>query len=129
MTSLKLQSSDGQILEVSSAVVLQSEVIKTMLEDLGDVDKTVPIPIPNVNAKTLAIVIEWMESAGSAAKENLDFHQMKPELLFDLVEAADYLNVRGLLDEGCKNIAQLVKGKTSQEMMQSLNLNLDLSDR
>lgn len=36
--------------------------------------------------------------------------------LFDIILAANYLDIKLLLDIGCKTIADLIKGKTPQEI-------------
>ncbi|KAK2101682.1 suppressor of kinetochore protein mutant [Saguinus oedipus] len=61
MPSIKLQSSDGQIIEVDMKIAKQSVTIKTMLKDLGmdDEGDDDPVPLPNVNVAILKKVIQW----------------------------------------------------------------------
>jgi len=54
MPTIKLQSHDGETFEVDVEIAKQSNIIKTMLEDLGvDEDDEEGIPLPNVNAAIL----------------------------------------------------------------------------
>ena len=61
VTSVKLQSSDGNIVVVDQNVIKQMLTIQTMLENLADDDTNndEPIPIYAVNGETLDKVIEW----------------------------------------------------------------------
>lgn len=43
-------------------------------------------------------------------------------LLFDIVLAANYLDIKGLLDLGCKIIANLIKGKTPEEVKKTFRI-------
>ena len=47
------------------------------------------------------------------------------DILFDMANAADYLQMDELLDETCKEIAELLKGKTSKEIRRILNISDD----
>lgn len=53
--TVKLQSSDNQILTVEKDVAERSILIKNMIEDVGDEAITEAIPIPNVCASSDAI--------------------------------------------------------------------------
>ena len=59
--SIKLQSSDGEIIEVDIEIAKQSVTLKTMLEDLGMSDEgdDDPVPLPNVNVAILGKVVQW----------------------------------------------------------------------
>ena len=47
--TVKLQSSDNQVLTVEKDVAERSILIKNMIDDVGDEAITEAIPIPNVN--------------------------------------------------------------------------------
>ena len=61
MPSIQLQSSDAENFKVDVKVASKSITIKTMLEDLGleEDNAEIPVPLPNVDGKTLKKVIEW----------------------------------------------------------------------
>nr|1LDK_D Chain D, CYCLIN A/CDK2-ASSOCIATED PROTEIN P19 [Homo sapiens] len=132
--SIKLQSSDGEIFEVDVEIAKQSVTIKTMLEDLG-MD---PVPLPNVNAAILKKVIQWCthhkddppppEDDENKEKRTDDipvwdqeFLKVDQGTLFELILAANYLDIKGLLDVTCKTVANMIKGKTPEEIRKTFN--------
>eukprot|EP00117_Sycon_ciliatum_P041931 scpid108578/ scgid30583/ S-phase kinase-associated protein 1; Cyclin-A/CDK2-associated protein p19; S-phase kinase-associated protein 1A; p19A; p19skp1 &gt; S-phase kinase-associated protein 1; Cyclin-A/CDK2-associated protein p19; S-phase kinase-associated protein 1A; p19A; p19skp1 len=108
---IKLESNDCEVFDVEIKVACQSQVIKTMLEDLGQTDDDAePVPLPNVNATTLRKVIAWcmqhhddtpvVEDNPLDARESGTFHidswdrdflKVDQGTLFELIKAADYL--------------------------------------
>src|SRR5699024_636731 len=57
---IKLVSNDNEVFEVELEVANMSEMLKTMLKNLG-VDDTdaEPIPLQNVNGRILNLIIKW----------------------------------------------------------------------
>ncbi|XP_055254527.1 S-phase kinase-associated protein 1-like [Moschus berezovskii] len=146
MPSIKLQSSDGEIFEVDVEIAKQSVTIKTMLEDLvtedeGDDD---PVPLPNVNAAILKKVIQWCthhkddppppEDDENKKNEHdipvwdQEFLKVDQGTLFELILAANYLDIKGLLDVTCKTVANLIKGKTPEEIRKTFNIKNDFTE-
>ncbi|XVF15960.1 hypothetical protein REPUB_Repub09cG0200700 [Reevesia pubescens] len=133
---ITLKSSDGESFEVDEAVALESQTIKHMIED-DCADNG--IPLPNVTSKILAKVIEYckkhVESPKTddrAADDDLkswdaDFVKVDQATLFDLILAANYLNIKGLLDLTCQTVADMIKGKTPEEIRKTFNIKNDFS--
>lgn len=60
MKTLKLESSDAEIITVETDVIKQSGTIEGMLQDLEEQDQSdTPIPVQNVSGNILHKVIEW----------------------------------------------------------------------
>ncbi|KDP29669.1 hypothetical protein JCGZ_18831 [Jatropha curcas] len=135
-----LKSSDGETFEVEEAVAVESQTIKHMIEDdCADTE----IPLPNVTSKILAKVIEYCKKhveAATADKDkdksssdealttwDADFVKVDQNTLFDLILAANYLNIKSLLDLTCQTVADMIKGKTPEEIRKTFNIKNDFT--
>merc|ERR1711963_466216 len=104
MSVYKLQSSDGVIITVNAATVKQMVTIQTMI-DHEDENSDEVTPVPTVKAEVLEKIIQWT-----------DYHKIDPEKkskiawclkyfdedlskMFEIIIAADYLEVKSLLSE------------------------------
>ncbi|XP_006661910.1 SKP1-like protein 1 [Oryza brachyantha] len=144
---ITLKSSDGEEFEVEEAVAMESQTIRHMIED-DCADNG--IPLPNVNSKILSKVIEYCNkhvhasnststsddapapAANSTSADDLknwdaDFVKVDQATLFDLILAANYLNIKGLLDLTCQTVADMIKGKTPEEIRKTFNIKNDFT--
>lgn len=142
---VRLQSNDGKLLEVDKQVAERSLLIKNMLEDLGESALSETIPIPNVNDAVLRKVVEWCEhhrnDPPSTNDEDSDnrkkttdieewdqkFMQVDQEMLFEIILASNYLDIKPLLDVGCKTVANMIKGKSPEEIRKTFNITNDFT--
>nr|CAD1821321.1 unnamed protein product [Ananas comosus var. bracteatus] len=149
--TITLKSSDAEVFEVEEAVAMESQTIKHMIED--DCAASV-IPLPNVTSKILSKVIEYSKrhvdaaaaasaaaaaaAAGDGAARPADdelkqwdaeFVKVDQATLFDLILAANYLNIKGLLDLTCQTVADMIKGKTPEEIRKTFNIKNDFTPR
>ncbi|XP_042508569.1 SKP1-like protein 1B [Macadamia integrifolia] len=131
-----LKSSDGETFDVDEAVALESQTIKHMIED-DCADNG--IPLPNVTSKILSKVIEYCKkhvetpkADDRTADEELktwdaEFVKVDQATLFDLILAANYLNIKSLLDLTCQTVADMIKGKTPEEIRKTFNIKNDFT--
>ena len=145
MPSIKLQSNDGEIFPVDVVIATQCVTIKTMLEDLGmDEEDEEVVPLPNVNAAILKKVIQWAtyhkddsplteddknkeKKTGDISSWDADYLKVDQGTLYELILAANYLDIRGLLDVTCQTVANMIKGKTPEEIRKTFNIKNDLT--
>jgi len=142
MSVVKLQSSDEQEFEVERDLAEMSVTIKNMLEDIPESDT--PIPLPNVTGKILQKVIDYWkyhkEHPTPVAEEkkderrtddiipwDLEFCKVDQATLFELILAANYLDIKPLLDLTCKTVANMIKGKTPEEIRKTFNIKNDFT--
>jgi S-phase kinase-associated protein 1 len=55
------------------------------------------------------------------------FIQVDQEMLFEIILAANYLDIKPLLDLGCKTVANMIKGKTPEEIRKLFNIQNDFT--
>nr|XP_043638989.1 SKP1-like protein 1B [Erigeron canadensis] len=132
--SIVLKSSDGETFEVDEAVAELSQTIKHMIDDQC---ADTAIPLPNVTSKILSKVIEYCKKhvehkadEDKPADDDLktfdaDFVKVEQGTLFDLILAANYLNIKELLDLTCQTVADMIKGKTPDEIRKTFNIKND----
>mmetsp|Transcript_28523 Transcript_28523/g.69400 ORF Transcript_28523/g.69400 Transcript_28523/m.69400 type:complete len:187 (+) Transcript_28523:129-689(+) len=151
----KLISKEGEEHVVSVTVATMSELVKSMMEDHEEEDdddddddeekKITEIPLPNVKAEVLKKVIEFCEHhleepmteiekplksqnmADVVQKWYADFVDLEQVLLFELILAANYMDIKPLLDLTCATVASMIKGKTPEEIRATFNITNDFS--
>lgn len=131
---IKLRSSDGVIFETDKEIAKTSGTIKHLIDTSG-VDAY--IPLPEVNSIILRKIIAWAEYhrddptpiEDNENKEkrtddiitwDVEFLKTDQGTLFELLTAANYLDMRGLLEATCKTVANMIKGKKPEEICKTL---------
>uniref|UniRef100_A0A0E0IH85 SKP1-like protein n=1 Tax=Oryza nivara TaxID=4536 RepID=A0A0E0IH85_ORYNI len=142
-----LISSDGARFEVPEAAARLSQ---TLLDEMkkDDYRASNGIPLPNVAGDVLAKVIEFCtKHAATAAAINADtpaktskeeeelmvksfddeFILVDNHMLYGLLTAADAMRIQGLMDLACQRLVDMLKGKTSEQMRQTLGITNDFT--
>lgn len=139
---LILSSSDGEKFPLEKKVASMSELVKTMAE--GDKDEN-EIPLPNVKGAILKKVVDYLtyhaenppkdiekplKSANMTevvSQWDADFVDVEQELLFELILAANYMDIKPLLDLTCAKVASMIKGKTPEQIRKTFNIKNDFT--
>ena len=146
-------SKEGDKFPVAMTVANMSELVKSMMDDNEDdddddddeADKSTEIPLPNVKSEVLRKVIEFCEHhlaepmteiekplksqamADVVQKWYADFVDLEQVLLFELILAANYMDIKPLLDLTCATVASMIKGKTPDEIRATFNITNDFT--
>lgn len=146
-TIVTLVSQEGTMFSMPICVVRHSTLISTMLEDDGGEDGEVAeIPLPYVKAAVMTRVAEFLQlyedepfpeipkplpSTNMAdavpAKYAAFVDGLSPEMQFELILAANYMDVQPLLELLCAKVASTVKGKTPEQIRTQFGLQDDFS--
>lgn len=136
-----LVSQEGESFDVALDVAIQSELVKTMIDEEQDEAEVQEIPLPNVKSAVLAKIIEFCKLIKEEAMNEIekplkstnmqdvvqqryaDFIAVEHELLFEMVLAANFMDIKPLLDLSCAAVASLVKGKSTEEIRKTFNIN------
>jgi len=131
---VKLMTSDSEIFEVEASIAHQSITIKNMLDDIEDLGE---IPLPNVNSATLKKIIQFCEHHKSDSPDaprgdiiddwDEQFCKVDQDEMLALILAANYLDIKSLLDLTCKTVANMIKGKTPEQIRQTFNIKNDFT--
>ncbi|KAH7332154.1 hypothetical protein KP509_20G071800 [Ceratopteris richardii] len=140
---VKLKSADDELFEVEEIVALESRTIKDIVEDIG-IDCV--IPLLNVSSQILSKIIKYCryhalevpnKGEGDGKRPALSeedvthwdgkFLEVDQATLFDLILAANYLNIQSLLDLTCQRVADMIKEKTPEEIRRAFNIENDFT--
>ena len=147
-----LVSKDGDRFEISYAAAMMSSLIETILgekngDDSSDSDDEheEEIPLPKLSSEVLRKVIDFcnhhqgtkMKSIAKPLKStnmaelvspwDANYIDVEQELLFELVLAANYMDIKDLLDLTCAKVASMIKGKSPESIRQTFNITNDFS--
>ena len=140
-------SKEGEAHEVSIDVAKMSQLVSETIEgdEDEDSDEVKDIPLPNVTAVVLKKVIEYCnhyrEEAMSPIQTPLksaklddlvqawyvEFVKVSKDMLFDLVAAANFMDIKPLLDLTCLAVSILIKGKSAGELRDMFNISADFT--
>ncbi|KAF0985013.1 hypothetical protein FDP41_000052 [Naegleria fowleri] len=140
---VELQSKDKQSFKVDRDVILMSGLVKDMLEE-GDEDDCPIIPVPNVDSKPLQKVIEYCQYHHKEPAQEIEkplkgkiedvicdwdkkFLEIDQSLLIELIMAANYLNIKDLLDLTCAKVASMIKGKSPEQIREMFGIENDFT--
>ncbi|KAF3761237.1 Skp1-domain-containing protein [Cryphonectria parasitica EP155] len=145
--TVRLVTNDLVVVEADQKAVECSVLIKHLCTYFGKkIIARELIPLPSVTEPVLRKVLEWCEyhahdadntNIHSVASYNINspgvdewdrnYFDIDTDILFEIVLAANYLDIEQLLNGGCKAIANLIKGKTPEEIRETFNITNDFT--
>ncbi|OUM65632.1 hypothetical protein PIROE2DRAFT_41488 [Piromyces sp. E2] len=136
--TVNLESCDGRIFKIDKDIAIKSQLINNMLEDVDESDDE-NIPLPNVTGDILEKVIEYCEHHRNDKLDEYDDDDDNDEMedswdndflenfgskeqLFDTALAANYMDIKTLLNLTCRHIADNIRGKNVEEIREYFNI-------
>ncbi|KAH0456648.1 hypothetical protein IEQ34_014555 [Dendrobium chrysotoxum] len=129
---IRMMASDGKEVVVEEVVAMQSEIIRHMIEDncIEDV-----ILMPNVTASVLSNIFHYCKKHIDFSLPNIEelndfdnkFVDIDTDALYDLIMATNYLGVKDLIDLICQKVANIIRGKSPEEIRQIFNIENDFT--
>eukprot|EP01031_Cornospumella_fuschlensis_P025383 gene25383-30650_t len=145
-TKVTLVSNDNEKFSVSVEVAKMSALVRNMLPDEDDEEESC-VPLPNVNSSTLSKVLAFClhylaEPMTPLVKplQDSDLRKLVQEYyvsfitsldndaFYHITSAANYLDIRPLLDLCCALIASKIHGKSIDEIRRNFNLTSDRTE-
>uniref|UniRef100_A0A7S2HNN4 Uncharacterized protein n=1 Tax=Octactis speculum TaxID=3111310 RepID=A0A7S2HNN4_9STRA len=135
-----LVSQEGDNFQVEKKVAKMSELVKTMIPEEDDGEDQQEIPLPNVKSAILGKVIEFCKHHAAEPMIEIEkplkssnmhevvqewyaqYVEVEQETLFELILAANYMDIKPLLDLTCATVASMIKGKTPEEIRKTFNI-------
>ena len=136
-----LVSSENTKYKIPVNILYISNMISNMLDyDLSNDDDD-NIPLLNVNDRCLTKIIEFMKYYHNNKMNDIekplkssdlkqiiqewyaDFIDVEQDFLFELINAANYMDIQPLLNLSCAKVASSIKNKTPEEIRKIFNIN------
>ena len=139
---ITLVSSDGEKLQVTSKAAQRSQLVKGIIEDYPD---DAEVPLNNVKSNILKKIKEYLDHyQDSEPKEierplasqnyqecvdawDYEFINVDLDLIFEIILAANYMDIKPLLELASSKVASIIKGKTPEEIRKTFNIQNDFT--
>ena len=137
-----LVSSDGEKVEISSKAVKLSILVKGIIDDYPD---DAEVPLNNVKSNILKKIKEFLDHYENLETKEIErplpsqnFKECVPEwdykyidvdidLIFELILAANYMDIKPLLELASAKVASIIKGKNTEEIRKTFNITNDFT--
>lgn len=141
-TKVRLACTDGDVVEVDQDIAEKSVLIKGLIDDSGTEEI---IPLANVKRPILDKVVVFCTHLRDHAAPEIEkplkstdmssvvdpwyaqYVDLEQEVLFELIMAANYLDIKPLLELSCAKVASLIKNKSIQEIRKFFNIENDFT--
>ncbi|KAH8029695.1 hypothetical protein HPB51_002717 [Rhipicephalus microplus] len=137
--TMKLQSSEGHIFEVDLQTAMVSGTLRTMMEDSANSEEVVTprVKVARDSVIQRTVLSQWStyhkndwfllaeDDPAIGARQPLsswdsEFFNVDQATLFEIIMAADYLDIKGLMNSACRTVANMIRAKTTEEMRKRL---------
>ena len=129
-------------MQISAKAAQRSQLVKGIIEDYPD---DAEVPLNNVKSGILKKIKEYLEHyQDSDPKEierplasqnyqdcveawDYEFINVDLDLIFEIILAANYMDIKPLLELASAKVASIIKGKTTEEIRKTFNIQNDFT--
>lgn len=130
MSLIKLKSSDGRVFQANRAMMKLSEFIETMINNFGEEEfSQTAIKLGCIDSNCLSMILKWAAcktdpefTASSFISFEAQFINDNQGMIYELIEAANFLGIKDLLSVLCQSVASKLKNKTSTQICQEFGI-------
>ena len=139
--TIKVKSSDGKVIELSTKAASKSKLLNGIIEDFPEDSE---FPLKNINGATLEKVKEYLVHYQDSEPRQIekplqkDFKDCVDEWdykfigddntqILSLISAANFMDIRPLLDLAAAKVATLIRGTTTESIRKDFEIN-DISE-
>jgi S-phase kinase-associated protein 1 len=142
--TLTLISSDNKKVQIDSKSAERSVLLRGLIQDYSEDSD---IPMTDINGEILSKIVEWLihwrddepktipkplpsaDFKDATEEWNVEWiTKFSLEDNYELIVAANYMDIKSLLDLACARIAIEFKGKTIEEIREVFNIPVDMTD-
>ena len=142
--NVSLISSDNVKVSIDEASAQRSNLLKGLLQDY---DESADIAMPDIRGDVLKKIVEYLIHYKEGEPKEIPKPLPSANLLevtdewdvnfinsldldstFDMIQAANYMDIKSLLDLSCAKVASLMKGKSAEEIRTMFNIECDLTE-
>ena len=142
-TKVIMISLDGEQFELSTKAAMRSQLVKDSIDESKE--DTIEFTANKVKGNILKKVVEYLEHykdkepkeierplpssnfSECVDKWDFDFMDITLDLIFEILLAANYLDIKPLLELSSAKVASILKGKTIEEIKQTFGITNDFT--
>lgn len=140
--TITLVSSDGEKVQISEKAVKRSQLVNGIIQDYPD---DAEVPLNNVKLPILNKIKEYLEHYANEEPRVIDkplsnpnyqecveawdynFIDIELDMIFELIFAANYMDIKPLLELASSKVASIIKGKSPDEIRKTFNIQNDFT--
>ena len=137
-TKVILISSDGEKIEISAKAAMRSTLINDSIQDCRD--DIIEFTANNVKGNILKKIVEYLEHYKDTEPKEIErplpsqnfkecvdefdfnFTEIDLDMLFEIILASNYLDIKPLLELASAKVASILKGKTTEEIRRTFGI-------
>jgi S-phase kinase-associated protein 1 len=139
---ITLVSSDGDKVQISEKAARRSQLIKGIIDDYPDDPE---VPLHNVKSDILQKIVLYLENYKDSEPKEIEkplpsnnfnecidawdyqFIDLELDVIFQIILAANYMDIKPLMELASSKVASIIKGKSPEEIRKTFNIQNDFT--